>query len=448
MKHKRSFSITILFVVFMLAVPEIGQSEDYSLQYEVVRSSSEAAIIVRHGDIDNMGFGWPEGFDLFSGESTPSHSYPWEINPADATGTDRIMVVSSYGVVPLPCGSDGYTSNTSRPENQPQQIQIQLPVMDIQVQKALLQIFVDDFQPTVWCGQYEVTINGMRVPELEQIINSLNQTGPVGKLITFQLPDYILSSLKNSRSLSLFFDDTTTGAGDGFAFDFFRILFNPKDVGQKIGSVMGTVYDAKTSRTIANAKVSVNEMMETTSNADGFFELFNVPAGLAAVTAVATGYEPKTETVDVVMDGKGAIDFYLLPKEQIDTCDLKDSDSDGVIDLLDKCSNTPANSYVDRYGCPNSNPNTSECNEEVINQARKEGYEEGYKEGKIACTINGDNPTQCEQAILGQNMILHVPMIKYDIPLLDSIYIWADLQFAPMDNKRFLFELINYGVIK
>jgi len=438
MKHKRLLNVAMLFAVCMFFVPGIVQSEDYTLQYETIYSSSEADVIVRYGDIDNMGFGWPDGFDLFSGESTPSHSYPWEIDSADAAGTDRIMVVSSYGVNQLPCGQDGYTSSTSRPENAPQQIQIPLPSMAMSIQKIFIQIFVDDFQAPVWCGNYEVTINGMRVPELEEIINSLNQTGPIGKLITFQLPDYIVSSLSKSRSLSLFFDDTTTGAGDGFAFDFFRILFNPKDGSQKTGSVMGTVYDANTNQVIVNAEVSVNDMMDTATDSEGFFELFNVPAGFAGVTATATGYESKTEMVDVVMNNTASVDFYLTPKP-IDSCDLTDSDSDGVIDTWDRCPKTPSNSYVDRYGCP-ADDSSDTCLERI-----DDAYNNGYEDGKREC--NGDSD-QCEQAILDQTLMLHVPMIKYEVPLLDEVYIWADLKFVPIDESGLFFELVDYGIVQ
>ncbi|MDD1749841.1 MAG: hypothetical protein LUO89_08190, partial [Methanothrix sp.] len=73
------------------------------------------------GDIDNLGFGWPQGFDVFSGSSTPAHSYPWEPGADDPAGTDRIMVGTSYDGHPT-AGQDGYVSTTSRPDNQPQTI--------------------------------------------------------------------------------------------------------------------------------------------------------------------------------------------------------------------------------------------------------------------------------------------------------------------------------------
>lgn len=37
-----------------------------------------------------------------------------------------------------------------------------------------------------------------------------------------------------------------------------------------------------------------------------------------------------------------------------DGCSLSDSDGDGVVDQFDTCPNTPADSYVDKNGCPAS----------------------------------------------------------------------------------------------
>lgn len=69
---------------------------DWSFQYVILTNTPEAALMVRVGDIDNLGFGWPAGFDPFSGNSTPVHAFPWAVDPADTPGTDRIMVVTSF----------------------------------------------------------------------------------------------------------------------------------------------------------------------------------------------------------------------------------------------------------------------------------------------------------------------------------------------------------------
>src|SRR5438876_12401183 len=63
--------------------------------------SSDADKVCVYGDIDNFGFQFPANFDVFTGRSTPAHSYPWpnKVNadpaPDEAPGTDRIMVGSA-----------------------------------------------------------------------------------------------------------------------------------------------------------------------------------------------------------------------------------------------------------------------------------------------------------------------------------------------------------------
>ena len=69
---------------------------DWSKQYLVLRNTAEADLMIRVGDIDNLGFGFDADFNPFSGRSTWSHAFPWEVNKSDAKGTDRIMVPSSY----------------------------------------------------------------------------------------------------------------------------------------------------------------------------------------------------------------------------------------------------------------------------------------------------------------------------------------------------------------
>ncbi|MCP4351694.1 MAG: hypothetical protein GY795_40020, partial [Desulfobacterales bacterium] len=233
MKRNIVFIIGFSFIVLTVCFITITtvQAEDFTLQYEEIFDDPEAQVIVRYGDVDNLGFGWPEGYDPFSGESTPRHyhGWPWEADPDDASGTDRIIVISSYSGYPhedYDISIDGYTYETSRPENEPCEIKIQFTPPDPPVSSVILQVFVDDFESPVWHSSFQVTMNGIRVQELEDVLNSLRQTGPTGKLITFELPDRVVATMQNNE-LIIFVDDPVTGAGDGFAFDFFRLLINP-----------------------------------------------------------------------------------------------------------------------------------------------------------------------------------------------------------------------------
>src|ERR1043165_6721376 len=183
---------------------------DWSQQNVVLTNTKEAEWMIRTGDIDNLGFGRDEGFTPFSGKSTSSHGFPWDAKNEDAPGTDRIMVPSSYKSGSSKNGSDGY-SGTKRPDNDPRPISLLLTsIKTADIKSASLQMFVDDFQSPVFSSRFQVKINGERFIEMERMLNALEQTGPIGKIINIKLPDEFLPMLKND-SLSIFIDDPVTG---------------------------------------------------------------------------------------------------------------------------------------------------------------------------------------------------------------------------------------------
>jgi hypothetical protein len=135
------------------------------------------------------------------------------------------MVGTSFDGHP-PAGQDGYASATSRPDNLPQQIRMQYDLKGVKVSSAIIQMFVDDFQSPVWQSRFQVTLNGRRASFIEEVLNLLSQGGPIGKLITVQVPSEFLGDAAGGK-LDILIDDPTTGAGDGFAIDFVRLLINP-----------------------------------------------------------------------------------------------------------------------------------------------------------------------------------------------------------------------------
>lgn len=282
--------------------------QDYANDAAQLGSSTpdDAELVFVVGDIDNLGFGWPEGFDVFSGNSAPVHSFPWVPDASDPAGTDRIMVGTSYDGHP-PAGQDGYASSTSRPDNTPQFITIWYDLGETKVKSAVLQMFVDDFQSPVWMSSFQATINGRRAPFLEDVLNSLVQTGPIGKLITVQIPEEFLGELK-SGVLTIDIDDPTTGAGDGFAVDFVRLLINPRTM-TNTGTVSGTVTDEKTGLPINGAIVSATDVIKSSTDSNGEYLLMDVPAGLAAVALSKGGYVPQTKTADLTSGGDAELDF-------------------------------------------------------------------------------------------------------------------------------------------
>ena len=289
------------------AAPAALASEDTWQQASATtRDGPEADLVVQVGDIDNLGFGWPEGFTPFSGRSTPSHGFPFQPEADDPSGTDRIMVVSGYGAG---AGArDGYTYSTSRPANAPQPLVMAFELQGLEVKAAALQLFVDDFQSQRMGSRYRAWLDGRETTDLPVVLNSLDQTGPIGKLLTIQLlPEYL--DLLADGKLEIRIDDPDNDAGDGYAFDFARLLVNPKGY-RYTGTVRGTAVLAGSGKPLAGVLVSAANVRQAVTDDQGRFELLQVPAGMVVTTGSKPDYTGDSEasdledgqTVDVVLE--------------------------------------------------------------------------------------------------------------------------------------------------
>jgi outer membrane protein OmpA-like peptidoglycan-associated protein len=307
--------------------PVLELPPDWAEQHREVRGAKEAELLVQVGDIDNLGFGWPADFDPFSGKSTPVHGFPWRPGENDPPGTDRIMVNS--GAPLLASNKDGYTRETFRDENQPEPLVIEFDPASVAVRGAVLQLFVDDFQAPVMKTRFTVTLDGRSAPDVETTINKLNQTGPIGKLVTIKLlPEYL--GLLADGKLELFVDDPATKIGDGFAFDFARLLINPKGFTYS-GAIRGVVVDAETEQPLAGALVSAANVQKATTAADGRFELKEVPAGLVITTGSHPDYVTGSEQSDLLA---GEVLEVMLRLERAKNEDLAERlESEGKVDL-------------------------------------------------------------------------------------------------------------------
>jgi hypothetical protein len=287
---------------------------DWAALTLVLTNTPEADLMVRTGDIDNLGFGWPIGLNPFSGNSTPSHTFPWTVDTNDPAGTDRIMVITSYNGHP-PSGQDGYSTSTSRPANQVQAIVLTYDLHGRPVNSAALQIFVDDFQAPIWKASYQASLNGVRAPFLETIINSLYQTGPVGKLISVGIPTDYLDLVRSGR-LEVKFDDLTTAAGDGYAIDFVKMLINVKSF-TETGVIHGYVVDAANQLPIVGAQVSAGGMNTAVTDGSGHYLLTNVAAGLVFVQASHIDCGPLIKSTDLVSGQTNPVDFALAVQARL-----------------------------------------------------------------------------------------------------------------------------------
>jgi len=281
-------------------------------QYFYAIDGEKAAIQVRVGDVDNLGFGWDPGFDPFCGKNTSTHRYPWEVDSIDHPGTDRIMVVSGY----KRARSDGYTSYTLRAHTDPVAIQMKFDPPAIEIEQVVLQMMLDDFQSPVWGTSFQFHINEKRLQYVENILNSLNQTGPTGKLVQIGiLPEDF--ELFESGSVSISIDDPINDAGDGFAIDFVQLLINPTSQYKCNGKIIGMVKNEQ-NKPLEGVLVSANGLVQALSAADGSFELNEVPVGIISLIANKEGYQPTSENFELKRDENKQVTLILKVKESED----------------------------------------------------------------------------------------------------------------------------------
>lgn len=303
---KRIFRSTALLLLLLCSlglkaqVKSVSSDTVWPAQQAVIKNTMEADYIIRVGDIDNLGFGWPEGFDPFCGRMTQSHPYPWELNPADMAGFDRILLSSKYNPAkPGSCGGDGYSGSFDKVKCKPVAWQIPTDVLKgAAIQNAYLQIFIDDFQAPSMCSKFQLLINGKRFIEAEKLLNAIDQSGPVGKLISIPLTEDYYPLLANSNSISLFIDEVNAVA-DGFAIDFIRLLVNRKRENTCKGNIRGRVMIKDTDTPIEGAKVFTAENAAVLTNGNGEFEIKNIPTGFEVLGSSSNGYVDGTGTADI-----------------------------------------------------------------------------------------------------------------------------------------------------
>ena len=294
---------------------------------KIERDGPDADLMVLVGDMDNFGFGFPEDFDPFTGNSTPVHAFPFQPSAKDASATDRIMVPSGWKVA----GGDGYTAETKRPDNLPQALRVGFDHGDVALRSVALQLFVDDFQAPRWGTRFRASINGVELPMLGAMLNALDQTGPIGKVLTLQLLPEQVPLLKDGK-LELRIDDPQNDAADGFALDFVRVLVNPKPW-RYTGTIRGQATSTENGNPIAGVLVSASNTSQATTDADGRFVLTDVPAGMAVVSGSHPEYQGDTESADLVAGQSVDVHLELAPAARSSDSLAEQLDAQGRVDL-------------------------------------------------------------------------------------------------------------------
>ena len=304
---RRIPALLLVFAALFLS-PAAGSADgDATAPRGVLAGGDEADLVVRVGDIDNLGFGWPAGFDPFTGRDTPVHPFPFQPEAYDPPGTDRIMVVSGN----TGASGDGYVYESQRPGNLPQALVFDYALDGLDVKVVALQLFVDDFQSSRFGSRYRVWLDDREATDLAVTLNALDQTGPNGKLLTLQLLPEFLDLVRDGR-LEVRVDDPDNNAGDGFAFDFARLLVNPKGY-RHAGTVSGVARDATDGSPLAGVLVSASNVRQALTDAEGRFTLEQVPAGLVVTTGSKAGYTPDSEPADLVSGATVTVELALSP---------------------------------------------------------------------------------------------------------------------------------------
>ncbi|MEW5737625.1 MAG: OmpA family protein [Myxococcota bacterium] len=296
--NSRAWLLVAIVPVAALAQKTVTEDKEWAKQGAVLKGTMEAHWIIRVGDADHLGFGWPEGFDPFCGRMTESHPYPWEPKADDLPGFDRILLSSKYAPGKIACGGDGYSESfDARTKPAPYKLPT-ASLKGVEVKDAFLQLFIDDFQAPSMGSRFQVTLNGKRFAEAEKVLNAIDQTGPVGKLVTIPVPEEFFGDLTGKPELTLAIDEAK-GCGDGWALDFVRLLVNRKRENTCKGTIRGRVVDAEGEAPIAKARVFLADKTSVESDAEGAFTFKDVPTGFEVVTASAAGYEDGSGTADV-----------------------------------------------------------------------------------------------------------------------------------------------------
>lgn len=307
-------------IIFSTVFAQNTESDgDWTQQFVALKGTPEADYMIRIGDIDNLSYGWPADFNPFSGRSTYSHDWPFNINPEDAVGTDRVMIPSSFIKDPNRgggCSSDGYSGGDHKTFKA---VPLQMPLESLQnaeIKSAALLMFVDDFQSPSICSRFRVWFNGKRFSAVEKILEGIDQTGPIGKIIYAKLPAELLPELKKDK-LIISIDDSTTYAADGFAIDFIKLLINPKPYSYT-GTLKIIVKSSADYSPIKNAAVVVPDFGETKTNSEGQAQIKKLPAGLVIADFSAKGFISKTQSFDVIANEEPQeYEVFLDPLETV-----------------------------------------------------------------------------------------------------------------------------------
>lgn len=294
--------LSLILVIFIFSAMTITQTfaltdeknGDWSAKSAYLTNTPEAELMVRYGDIDalNDPNAISNGYSPFTATDQRPHSWEggWQLDADDPNGTDRIYVGSRW----TGKEADGYAQNYTAWKNGKLQdrafgdgnltINMKYDTSDISVRSALLQLCIDDFQPLTWNSNFEVLLNGKEVPFIAELLNHVDQTGPVSYMVSAVIPSGFFADIA-SGNLKITIDETT-GVGDGFAIDFAKLLINYNE-SLFVGEFHGTTVPGATIRLLGTSTT-------VTAPENGGFTFEAMP-GLNVVRVSCDGYKENYE---------------------------------------------------------------------------------------------------------------------------------------------------------
>ncbi len=297
-KRTLSFLLALVMCLSLLPMTALAASDanngDWDSKTITMKNTSEAEYMVRTGDIDalNDSSAIQNGYNPFTAKNQRPHGWQggWTLDTADPAGTDRVFVGTRWSGKQ----TDGYAQNYASWKNGGLQdkafgegaltISMNYDLAGISVKNALLQLCIDDFQALNWNSNFTVTLNGKDAPFIAELLNQVDQTGPVSYITSAVIPSGFFSDV-SSGALVISIDETT-GVGDGFAIDFAKLLINYDD-SLFTGEFSGTTEPGATVRLLGTSTTV------TASNNGGFS--FEAIPGLNAVRASKDGFKENYE---------------------------------------------------------------------------------------------------------------------------------------------------------
>ena len=282
------------------AAPEAPVS-DWAEKSVISKDSKEAELVVRVGDIDacnDENAVADHGYDPFTAKSQYAHGYPWLKDETDPAGTDRIFVGSKWnGTV-----TDGYASNYAEYKNGSDKenayrdgalsFTMEYDASEIDIEKVILQLCIDDFQANSWDSIFTVTLNGKDAPFIAELLNYTDQTGPTAYIVSAMIPSGFFADIASGK-LTVVIDETT-GVGDGYAIDFARLLINYDE------QIFTGTFSGKTDPGAAVRLLGTSTTV--TASHDGAFTFSAVP-GINAVRISKNGFVEKYDSGIVLSSG-------------------------------------------------------------------------------------------------------------------------------------------------